>query len=211
MVVTTCVKYDDREIAFGDPSASALFLNQSHTTFSKAMAMHPFRVERLPDGFEDRSTMTYDFLELVCASIVFAYTALEAFVNEELSDDYVYEREEKSQGGVYVVRHFDKEQIERRLSLSEKLARVLPKAKDGPSPKGTAIWEGFVHLRRLRDRIVHMKSEDRRRSQGHDKYPDSVWRDLLDPNLRNYPVDAKAIILFFKHDDEAHWLKHCPF
>jgi hypothetical protein len=42
VAVSTLVKHGDREIGFGDPSATALFLNQSHKSFAEAMRLHPF-------------------------------------------------------------------------------------------------------------------------------------------------------------------------
>ena len=132
-------------------------------------------------------------------------------MNEELPEDYVCEREEQMDSGVHVVRQFDKGQIERHFSLSEKLATVLPQATGKPSPKGNSSWEGFVHLRRLRDRVVHIKSEDRKRSKAHDVYPKSIWSDLLNPCQRDYPAIAKAMVLHFKQEDKGHWLKRCPF
>jgi len=210
ITATTFIKHGGREIGFGDPSATALFLNQSHRSFVEAMRLHPFHGEWPPSELED-STRVYDYLELICTSVFFAYTALEAFVNEELPEDYVYEREEQTDSGIYVVRQFDKEQIERHLSLSEKLATVLPRATGKPSPKGTSTWEDFVHLGRLRDRVVHMKSEDRKRSKAHDMYPKSIWSDLLNPSQRDFPAIAKSMVLYFKQEDERHWLRRCPF
>lgn len=211
ITLSTFVKHGDREIGFGDPSATALFLSQSYKSFTEAMRLHPFQGDWPPRGSQDTTARVYDYLELICGSIIFAYTALEAFVNEELPEGYTYEREEQTDSGVYVVRQFDKEQIERQLSLSEKLATVLPQAMGKSSPKGTSPWEGFVHLRRLRDRVVHMKSEDRKRSKGHEKYPESIWRDLLNPNQRDYPSIAKSMVLHFKQEDTDHWLRRCPF
>jgi hypothetical protein len=189
------VKHEDREIGFGDPSATALFLSQSHKSFTEAMRLHPFRGDWPPNKLQDRTTRVCDYFELICASIIFAYTALEAFVNEELPEDYVYRREEQTDSNIYEVRLFDKGQIERQLSLSEKLAIVLPEALGASSPKGISAWGGFVHMRRLRDRVIHMKSEDRKRSKGYDEYPKSIWSDLLNPDQGNYPSIAKSIVL----------------
>jgi len=153
----------------------------------------------------------YDYLESICAAIIFAFTALEAFANEEIPEDFIYEVEEQTEAGVYLVRKFDKSQIERNFSLSEKLVNILPIVMNMPSPKGNKEWEGFVHLRRFRDRIIHLKSEDRYCSKHGNMYPESIWSDLLDPKQRNYPAIAKEIILCFKSEKSAHWLKYCPF
>lgn len=211
ITLATFVKHDGKEISFGDPSASALFLNQSQKNFGNAQNLHPFTGEvEVPDKSQP-TKIVYDYLEAIIASIIFAYTALEAFTNEEIPESYIYEAEGQTESGIFSVRQFNKEQLERHFSLSEKLATVLPVILDVPSPKGNKEWEGFVHLKRLRDRIIHMKSADRKHSQHGEMYPDSLWNDLLKPNQPNYPIIAKNIILCFKSKESAHWLKYCPF
>jgi hypothetical protein len=211
VILLTSAKYNEREISFGDPSATALFLSQSYKSFEVAKGINPLQ-EGIPRIDKQISTTkVYDYLEAICASIVFAYTALEAFTNEEIPDGFVYEVEETTDSGIIVVRQFDKEQIELKFSLSDKLASILPSVKKISSPKGTNDWEGFVHLRRLRDRIVHMKSKDRERSKYGNMYPESIWKDLLNPSQRHYPSIAKSMILYFKTEDSVHWLKYCPF
>lgn len=210
VTLATFAKYNEREIGFGDPSATALFLSQSYKSFEVAKEINPFQEGQLPTG-KNISTKVYDYLEAICGSIIFAYTALEAFANEKIPDGFVYEVEETTDSGIIVVRQFDKEQIERKFSLSDKLASILPSVKKISSPKGTTDWEGFVHLRRLRDRIVHMKSKDREHSKHTNMYPESIWNDLLNPDQRHYPFIAKSMILHFDAEDSVHWLKYCPF
>lgn len=210
VTLTTFSRFNDREISFGDPSATALFLNQSHKSFEEALAIQPFLKEWPPSDAKPTARV-YDYLEAIYASVVFAYTALEAFVNEEIPENFIYEVEEQTDSGLFSVNQFDKEQIERKFSLSEKLASILPKALGSASPKGTSEWEEFVYLRRFRDRIIHMKAKDREPSKFPDKYPKSIWNDLLDPNQRKYPLIAKSMILFFKPKEGTHWLKYCPF
>jgi hypothetical protein len=174
------------------------------------MAIHPFEADwSRSDG--PLTTSVFDYLEGAAASVVFAYTALEAFVNEELPEEFVYEFEEETDGGALAVRQYRKPEIERRTGLSEKLATVLPRALDRPSPKGQRVWEGFVHMRRLRNHIIHMKSADRSRSNASDMYPQSIWSDLLGPEFRDFASVAKEMMLHFKSGGEPHWLANCPF
>jgi hypothetical protein len=209
--VTTFAKYKNIEIGFGDPSATALFLNQAHKSFVVAKELNPFQKKTIERKENILTAKVYDYLEAISASIIFSHTALEAFANEEIPDNFVYEVEETAESGLIVVKYYDKEQLERKFSLSEKLASVLPKAMNLPSPKGEKIWDGFVYLRRLRDRLIHLKSKDRAHSKHDNMYPESIWSTLLNPEQKNYPLIAKSIILHFKKIDSAHWLKYCPF
>jgi hypothetical protein len=211
VTLTTYAKYNETEIGFGDPSASALFLNQAHKSFQVANEINPFRAMQSTTVHNISTTKIYDYLEAICASIIFALTSLEAFTNEEIPNDFIYEVEETTESGISVMRHYNKEEIERKFSLSEKLASVLPKVKNIPSPKGEKVWDGFVKVKRLRDRIIHMKSKDRVHSKHENMYPESIWSDLLNPNQPYFPSIAKSMILHFKPKDSAHWLKYCPF
>jgi len=205
--VSTFVKHGERRIHIGDPSAPALFLSQSHKAYEQALQIHPFLGDWSPAGARDSSVTVYDYLEHIMASVIFTYTAIEAFANEEIPEDFTYETQTSS--GLFVV--YQKESIERKVSLDGKLATVLPQVKGKPSPKGLRVWEGYVHLRRLRHRIVHLKSTDRARSKGRNLFPDSIWSELLHPQQPNYPLIAKNMILHFCEEENVHWLKYCPF
>lgn len=210
VTVSTFTKHNDREIGFDNPSATALFLNQSKKAFDHAINIHPFMRDWPPEG-KNPTAMVYDYIEEMCSSIVFAYVAIEAFANEEIPENYVYEAERENDSGIFVVQHLGKDKIERMVSLSEKLSTILPEVFEIESPKGSTAWEGFVQLRRLRDRIIHLKTKDRDYSKHGDMYPDSIWKDLLNPDQRDYPLIAKSIILSFKSDTSYHWLEYCPF
>ncbi len=206
--VTTFVKHGKKRISIGDPSAPALFLSQSHKAYQQAIGIHPFVSESSHAEGGDSSPRVYDYLELIMASIVFAYSAIEAFVNEEIPESFTYEIERPTSG---ILVPLQKESIERKVSLDEKLATALPEAKGFPSPKGLKIWEDYVHLRKLRDRIVHLKSSDRAHSKNDDLYPNSIWSELLNPQQRNYPIVAKNMMLHFRDKANTHWLRYCPF
>jgi hypothetical protein len=49
------------------------------------------------------------------------------------------------------------DEMERTLSVDEKLDLVVPLVAQVPSIKGTKPWESFVRLRKLRNELVHVK------------------------------------------------------
>ncbi len=207
VTAATYIKHGEKRIHIGDPSAPALFLSLSYKFHEQALKKHPFLIDWPISNKKDPTIETYDYLELIMASIIFAYTAIEAFANEELPEDFIYE--EKTKSGLFIVHN--KEWIERNVSLDEKLTILIPKVTNKPSPKGSKIWENYVHLRRLRHRIIHLKTRDRERSQGENLYPASIWSKILEPQQLNYSLIAKNMILNFRDKDDVHWLKYCPF
>jgi len=54
----------------------------------------------IPSSGQAPSIVPYDYLEHIVASIVFSYSAIEAFANEEIPDEFKYEVQNES--GVYV-------------------------------------------------------------------------------------------------------------
>jgi hypothetical protein len=153
----------------------------------------------LPDS------QAFAFYEHIMASVVFAYTSLEAFVNEEVPDDYVYEAVEKN-----CTRSFAKEQIERSLNLNTKLGDVLPQVLKVATPKGGTLWNDYDKLQNLRDRIIHMKTKDRD-SRGEDT--GSIWNALLrDPLPETYKTAKNLMKYFFDAKREtSRWFEKCLF
>jgi hypothetical protein len=139
------------------------------------------------------------------ASVVFACTALEAFVNEEIPDSYVYICKEKQN-----TKHYDKEQIERYLTLNAKLGDVLPLALSVRTPKGKSIWNDYDKLRDLRDRIIHMKTQDRAH---RGENPKSIWNALMRSPLPETHKAAKNMISYFLNakGTQPRWFQKCPF
>ncbi len=204
--VITLVKHGDQELQIGDPSAPALFINASWISYQASIKIHPFlHGSTLRQGI-DQPTIAYDYLEAIMSAIIFAFTAIEAFANEEIPEDYQYPTHRKS--GISII--FQKSSIERHIDLVEKLAIILPAVKQVPSPKGTKIWQDFRELNQIRDQIVHLKTLDRLTSKVGNLYPNSIWSRLLAPNQPNYPLIAKNMITTFADQEKYSWLKYCP-
>ena len=68
-----------------------------------------------------------------------------------------------------------KDEMERELQLGLKLHQVLPPNFRCLSPKGTKVWEQYIDLERVRNRLVHLKTDDR---QSRDLDEDTIWKSL---------------------------------
>jgi hypothetical protein len=207
VTLTTAVKHGDKPLYFGEPSAPALFLSQAFKAYTEAIRIQPYLANETPSSGAGTSAAIYDYLELIISSVIAAYTSLEAFANEEIPKEFIYE--EQSEGGIIIAR--SKDWIEKHLSLDEKLATLLPKILEKKTPKGLKVWENYIQLRRLRHRIIHLKSADRTVSHIDNEFPKSIWSKLLKPKQENYPSIAKSMILYFQGMGQYHWLKYCPF
>ncbi|WP_138921952.1 hypothetical protein [endosymbiont of Tevnia jerichonana] len=124
-----------------------------------------------------------------------AFTAMEAFVNEVIPDDFKYHTHRKSE---IIIEEMDKTQIERWLSIEEKFSTVLPEILQTPSPKKLRCWQGFKKLKKIRDRIIHMKAADRKSSGPETP---TLWHELF--NVEPLFSQAKDIIDYFVKSMES--------
>ncbi|MBP3997848.1 hypothetical protein [Pseudomonas koreensis] len=190
------------------PNATALLLNSSTLAFVEA------RKIRERSGIDKTlhaevsfpsDAEAFDYLESMIKSVILAFTALEAFVNETIPVDFFYARYQRSE---IVMEAASKETIERHTPLDEKLTKVLPEILQCPSPKGGRSWQGYRQLKNSRDRIIHMKTDDRRSSGAE---IDTVWKAIVvapAPHLA-----AKAVIDHFigYMQEKPNWHKSFPY
>jgi hypothetical protein len=121
--LATLVKHQSREISITDPSPPALFLNRAIKSYNEAGLIHPLKEENFKNLIKgDNSEQAFNYLEAMMACIVFSFTALEAFANELIPEDY--HRNMENEDGVSIPR--GKDWIENHTSLDEKLSRILP-------------------------------------------------------------------------------------
>ena len=82
----------------------------------------PFIVKR------ERISDFFDYLEDIMSSYVFAFSALEHFVNSSIPNEYIYKIE---RGDKKCLEVYNKEQIERNISLETMKQKILRKIKFG--------------------------------------------------------------------------------
>lgn len=210
ITLTSIVRYrGNKTIAVPIPNATAMFLSLSACSFGKAKEI--IEGDGLPKSIKKElhfktEERAIDYIENVCAAFVFAYSALEAFANESIPDTYEYKTQRQDKR---CLETYSKEQIERNVSLDTKLSVILPEILAVKSPKGSSrIWEDFKQLGDLRDRIIHMKSGDRK-SSGPDEQ--TIWNAIFASVSPPHQI-AKEVLNFFLKPKGAlpTWLEHAP-
>jgi hypothetical protein len=158
------------------PNATALMLNASARAYREAKRL------RTASGIDrslqssvsfDSDECAFDYIERMMEAVILAFAGLEAYINESIPSDYEYVRHHHSEEILEVA---GKEKIERHIPIGEKLTAVLPDIFKCESPKGSRCWHGYVQLKNIRDRIIHMKTEDRK-SSGPEL--DTIWKALF--------------------------------
>ncbi|MEO5616103.1 MAG: hypothetical protein ABIR04_14435 [Cypionkella sp.] len=193
MIATTerASKLSNRVRSFGLPSAPALYLNlamnarKKRSTFNLAAAFedHPHPQGIYPEDHE----MLFDFFQEFSAEVIFSFTALEAFVNEVIPANFVYEWVNSKKEKMALSR----QEVERQVSLDEKLKKVLPIAHNVKSPIGTIYWQNYKVLKKARDRLIHLKSVDRTASGPEHQ---TIWGHMIAEKDTNFVNAAYSMM-----------------
>ena len=188
------------------PNASALLLNVARRAYAHAVEIRKAHVapnSRLAE-LHIPDTETFSYLEHMFEAIICSHTAVEAYVNELLPAEINYRRTNRHGE----VEEMSKDQVERKASLLEKVADVLPQALGVTSPRGIhRAYTDLQSLTKIRDRLIHMKSQDRK-SSGPEV--DTIWHRLL---TCDSPIDqAMSVIKYFAPTGQSRprWLTKMP-
>lgn len=192
VVLTAPIKLrKDKHLNIPIPNASASCLNISKKCWDEAKDLR--LSANIDSSLKKQLCFPTDeeainYIELIMQSIVFSFTAIESFVNELIPDSHQYIKQTKNGPKPYT-----KSEIERYLSIDEKIGEVLPTALNMASPKGKhKSWNELQKLKNIRDRLIHMKSEDRRHTNPDQK---TLWGELVkaEPPYR----EAFSVIQYF--------------
>jgi len=179
-VVTIAKLNSKKHVRIPVPNGSAILLSASNKSYLRAKALRKkssidSSIKKEVEFLSDADA--FDFLEDTIQSIILAFSAIEAFANEVIPEDFQYSHNRKSK---ITLETADKQRIERHFSLEEKLDQVIPEVLGVRSPKADKSWSKFKVLKKLRDRIIHMKTQDRK-SSGPEN--DTLWHELIKLNI----------------------------
>ncbi len=133
-------------------------------------------------------TLMFDAYGDLIAAVLLAFAGIEAYANEaieRLPDEYVLRITRR--GGEQEI---EKNELARRLSISEKLDRVGPVVASRRSIRGTKRWDEFKRLKDLRDSLVHLK----RRGYSPDPEEPSEFAQLARGNATESVATAARVI-----------------
>jgi hypothetical protein len=217
VIAAGAIKYDaERVLSFPLPNVTAMCLDVAYTTWMESQYfLRGEKFLEFPKPFTPETTIRltedeifFDLLQKRMIAIVFAYTALESFANESIPDHFIFRSKRRDKK---CTEEYTKEQAE-MLSLDIKLEEVLPIIFNLRSPKGDKIWHRYIFLKKLRDRIIHMKTKDRRSPIAGEE---NIWKALLGQSYPNVAIEAKEIIGYYvdslEEDNKPRWYTEFPW
>lgn len=137
-------------------SISSKSLYDSHNIFKNYLNPHIIRKGESDKKhfLIEQSKIVCDYIEKVQISLVFGYTAVETFANISIPENYEYEFIDNK--GIKQI--YNKEAIERWLSLKEKISKILPDIYNTEKIEENKFWSDFLKLEEYRNNIIHQKS-----------------------------------------------------
>ncbi len=159
------VDYEDSRLLYYTPNQVSIFLSIAGRNVNAAKKT---RKQILRDSSErdllaekkvdtekllNNSKRVCEFFEAIQTAVVFAFTAIESFVNLSIPANYVYEKKTKR-----CVEQYDKSKIERYVDWKTKISTILVDIYQTPKISNEKWWGNFLLLVKLRNDIVHQKS-----------------------------------------------------
>lgn len=140
---------------------------------------------------ENISRELYHYFSMCNGCSVFLFTAIEAFINKFIPDNYIFNDIKNNKTEVY-----NKDQIQRHLSFDVKLKEILPQiAGKDFSKKHPPTWQHIVNLKELRDFVVHTKTD----SKGVTPY-DYIFKKALNFKYEDAIHAVRDLINFYQPD-----------
>lgn len=198
------------------PNASALMLNAARKDYERARLLNEKQSKAKAAGANtlEVSDIIFDMLEEDMESIIIAYAAIEAFVNETVQpEDKIY----VAKRGKKIVTSLSYEDFI-WMALEEKLDQVLPE-KLGTQPIDKTgknnIWRNYKELESLRHDIIHMRGE-KRQSNMTEKQSIWIWGRIYEAGVRwKTPAYVRAlnVIKYFSRSQSGkypNWIVNFP-
>ena len=122
----------------------------------------------------------FDYFELITTALIFAYSSIEAFINNFIPDGYTFTKP----NGTKVM---DKNHIERSLPLTTKLKVIFSDIYHTPNPEQETWWQNLADLQELRDQTIHTKQH----------YSQTRYSKLLSREIFETVQVYKVIIAYY--------------
>jgi hypothetical protein len=152
----------NKEVNFYTPNNITLALNISNKAYDLAQKMYAETIKKKLENKEiniqfknGELSALYDFFEQAQISLIFLYTAIEAFANSSIPNNFLYE---KTNSKTKVKEIWNKDNIERWMLTSEKLTEILPTIYNIQNPNQQPFWSSFKELESIRNDIIHQKT-----------------------------------------------------
>jgi len=150
--------FDGKMYAIPVPDPTLVYFNNAQQTIALIKKVRSRLLTKLDvDAVitEPAINEIYSYYGQVSSFVIFLFTAIESFVNQNIPDDYIYKDESNRKTELY-----NKKQIQEYLDFNTKLKKVLTDVSGKNFfSKQTPINQHITNLKEFRDSIIHTKQE----------------------------------------------------
>lgn len=184
------LEFDDSYIKIAKPNVILLFISNAKKSDEEGnkLASKILKGKEIKEGssFEEQlrlnTEIVYEYIAIKSNSAINAYQAIEAFCNLTIPDDYIYTKKTKR-----ATEHYNKTQIERHFSTSDKLKNIICNDIYGINDiEKTVEWKMFLSLEKIRHELIHQKSNKTKK----------LLNVLLTSNKGEFSDSAKRLIWY---------------
>ncbi|KJD38039.1 hypothetical protein QD46_21975 [Paenibacillus polymyxa] len=211
---------DGKRVEFTSPNNIAICLSKAmkETDLANSIfdSLIKSKIKNKEVKFNDSETVSlFDYFEHLEVGIIFSYTAVEAFANVAIPEEFGYEI--KNNKGIKEI--WDKAAIERWMKTTDKLRYILPNILQCSDPCNNKFWSDFKKLEDIRNKLIHQKTfEIKRRDESIYKsfFNESIFRIIksgflvidyfvnMDIDNINFPNGFGEAKLFIEEIDDFH-------
>lgn len=204
---------DGNSFSFIKPSVPALALNiaikaakeaskqQKRISYNRIVSPKGYSLNITPQN----TPILYDFFESFMVSLIFSIQAIDIFSNTVIAQNL-----KKGTLSVKVktkVKHYNSQQLQENFGIEYKLNEILPKILkiNSLSVENKEIWDHFLELHRIRNRITHMKTED---FKFDDSKEDSLFYEFFKNDPKLLPKTTLELINYFSEGvNNSDWIE----
>lgn len=176
-----------------EPDQVLIYFNSAYNSLKQIKPMKESLLEKTLPGTpinEGTENEIYNLFGYTSGFVMFLFSAIEAFMNRMIPDDFTYSMSNNRRTEVY-----DKEQIQKYLSFDTKYSDVLPKItqldfKKKHPQKHTILW----NLKEFRDDLIHPKQP-----VGHTTY-EQITKKALKFKYEKSLEAVRDYLNFYKPD-----------
>ena len=149
------INLNGKQFFIPEPDPVLVYFNSAYGNFMHIKDQRSKLVSVLNQGVITESIINdlYSYFSLTNGFVIFIFTAIEAFINKSIPDNYIYSIVRSNRTESY-----NKDQIQRHLSFDEKLNNVLKEITGKSFSKNHPLkYQHINNLKEFRDIIVHTK------------------------------------------------------
>ena len=191
------VKLKTGTVSFSSPNNTSLSLSIMKKSYKRALSLYKkLKLDKVNGNFQielKNKSILFDYFEEIISSLIFSYVSVETMTNAAIPADYQYEN--FNERGIKEI--WSKENIERWMSTSDKISKILPKVLNSEEITKETFWSNFKDLEKLRNQIIHQKTIEK-----GTKLDSEVYESLLKPSVFiNIKSSLSVIEYFYKLDN----------